>query len=457
MSLFRANAKLANNPIKNSPIKTTKHNQQKADLGSLFVAFFGEGLLFFLCIRFGIMLGFTNQGILAMHLTLSHELLLKATDFVAKAASKHHRFVILGNIKFVLSDDLLTMTASDLEVEITTTIQLPAGACIEGGQTTINAATFHEIIRSLPDGDVSIQSIDNARCIIKSGKSKFTLATLPAEDYPSIGTPNITDKLIIKRQDLLDMISHTRFSVATQDVRYYLTGMLFHVNGQSLTAVATDGHRLAVSQQLLQSTHNDTQIVVPGKAVVELERLFGELGKSAGQDDTVSLGMENEFLQVSLNFGKKREDGTMDDELVVSVLARLIDGKFPDYRRVIPTGNDKFAIVHKDELMSVLRRVSIVSDEKYRGVVFEFDDNQTVTVRSYSGSTDRADEAVESLAVVSFEGSPIEISLNETYLKAVLAVLTGDVKIAFKDSNSPILITQVGDELHQYVIMPMRI
>lgn len=392
-----------------------------------------------------------------MHLTLNHELLLKATDLVAKAASKHHRFAILGNIKFVLTQDTLSLTASDLEVEMTTQVKLPDGACIESGQTTINASTFHEIVRSLPSGDVVIQSLDNARCLIKSGKSKFTLATLPADDYPSVGTPSITDTIVIKRQALLQMIVRTRFSMATQDVRHYLTGMLFHVNGQNLTTVATDGHRLAMAQRVLDSSHDENQIIVPGKAVVELERLFNELGKMTGQDDTVSLGMDNEFLQVSLNFGRKQENGNASDELIVSMTARLIDGKFPDYRRVIPTDNDKFATVQKDELMNVLRRVSIVSDERSRGVIFEFNDSDSVTVRSHSGSSDKTDEAVETLSVINFEGSPIEISLNETYLKAVFGVLQGDIKIALKDANSPTLITQIGDELHQFVVMPMRI
>ncbi len=391
-----------------------------------------------------------------MKLQLSQEILLKASDLVAKAASKHHRFVILSNIKFVLSEEFLTLTASDLEVEMTTRVRLPEGACLEMGMTTISAATFHEICRSLPAGEVLLESTGDGRCLIKSGKSKFTLATLPADDYPSIGTPELTEQITIKRQDLFEMIARTRFSMATQDVRHYLTGMLFHIDGQNLTTVATDGHRLAVAQRILEQSHAENQIIVPGKAVVELERLFNELGKMTGKDDSVTLGMDNEFLQVSLNFGAKQEDGTAGDDLVVSMTARLIEGKFPDYRRVIPNNNDKFAVVNKDALMNVLRRVSIVSDERSRGVVFDFKDSDSVVVRSHSISVDKADEAVETLAV-NYEGAPIEVSLNEAYLKAVLGVLSGEVNIAMNQPNSPTLITQIGDELHQYVVMPMRI
>lgn len=391
-----------------------------------------------------------------MKLQLSQEILLKASDLVAKAASKHHRFIILSNIKFVLSEEFLTLTASDLEVEMTTRIRLPQDACIEAGMITINAATFHEICRSLPAGDILLHTTSDGRCVIKSGDSIFTLSTLPADDYPSIGTPELTDRISIKRQDLYEMIARTRFAMATQDVRHYLTGMLFHVNGHNLTTVATDGHRLAIAQRILEQNHQENQIIVPGKAVIELERLFNELGKMMGKDDMVTLGMDNEFLQVSLNFAGKQEDGSVSDDLVVSMTARLIEGQFPDYRRVIPNDNDKVAIINKDSLMNALRRVSIVSDERSRGVIFDFNDSSTVVVRSSSISADKADEAVETLGV-DYQGEPIELSLNEAYLKAVLSVLAGEISIAMSKPNNATLITQIGDDLHQYVVMPMRI
>lgn len=387
-----------------------------------------------------------------MHLTLSHELLVKAVDLVAKVADKHHRFAILANIKVEATNELLTLTASDLEVELTTQTRLPNGACTKAGSTTLPAGKFHEICKSLPQGNVELTLLDDGRCLIKSGKSKFTLATLPAQDFPSIGIPTSTTKISIVRGDLHDMIGQTRFCMATQDVRHYLTGMLFHVDQNLLTCVATDGHRLAVSRRALNDNYADNQIIVPGKAVIELERLFGELGKTLGKDDVVTLGIDGEFLQVKLNFGKVGDDGLASDELTVAMTARLIEGKFPDYRRVLPNNCDRTALFTKEAMSEVLKRVAILSNERSRGVIFEFGAD-SVIVRSANND---GGEAVETLSI-NFEGEPIELSLNEAYLKAVFGVLTGDVRLQMAHPNSPTLITQVGDELRQYVVMPMRI
>ncbi|MDO5651647.1 MAG: DNA polymerase III subunit beta [Moraxella sp.] len=392
-----------------------------------------------------------------MHLQLAHDLLFKATDLVAKVADKHHRFVILGNIKIDLNIDTLTLTASDLEVELTTQVKLPAGACVEAGSITLPAGKFHEICKSLPAGMVKIHTLDHDRCQIVSGKSKFTLSMLPANDFPSIGTPTNQSKLLIARGELLSMIAHTRFAIATQDVRHYLTGMLFHVNDGRLTAVATDGHRLSVAHRdLVEPPTTDSQIIIPGKAIGELERLFNELGKTVGTDEVVSLGIDGEFLQVALNFGKANDDGMASDELTVALTARLIEGKFPDYKRVLPDNCDRTALIQKDDITDVLRRVSILSNERSRGVVFEFSEETSATVRSSTGTSSDSDEAIEILPV-NYQGQPIELSLNETYLKAVFGVLQGEISLQMSHPNAPTLITQVGDERHQYVVMPMRI
>lgn len=391
-----------------------------------------------------------------MQLQLAHDLLLKATDLVAKVADKHSRLPVLSNIKFELTEEVLTLTASDLEVELTTQVKLPEGACIEVGATTLPAGKFHEICKSLPDGMVKITAIAE-RCQIVCGKSKFTLSTLPAQDFPSIGTPMSSTQLGIVRKELLDMIAHTRFSIAAQDVRHYLTGMLFHVHDGRLTTVATDGHRLSVAHRdLVTAPSEESQIVVPGKAVGELERLFNELGKLVSADEVVTLGLDSEFLQISLNFGRADDEGRASDELTVQMIARLIEGKFPDYKRVLPTNCDRTAIIQKDEIMSVLRRVSILSNERSRGVVFDFGDESSATVRASTSASGDADEAMETLPL-QYTGEPIELSLNEAYLKAVFNVLQGEISLQMSHPNSPTLITQVGDELHQYVVMPMRI
>lgn len=388
-----------------------------------------------------------------MHLTLSHNVLLKAVDLIVRASDKNHRFVILGNIKFDLTEERLVLTASDMEVELTAVIALPGGACKQEGTITLPANKFHEICKSLPDGEVTIYAKDEASCRITLGKSRFTLPILPALDFPSIGTMGETaDTLVIKRSDLLDMIAHTKFCMANNDVRYYLTGMLFHLKEQSLITVATDGHRLAMATRLLEDEkhqESDTQLIVPGKAVVELERLLTELSKGGMQDTQMQLWFDGEFLQVELSFDT-------DDQLMARMTARLIDGKFPDYRRVLPSSTDRIAIFKKDIMLSSLRRVAILASERTKGLVFHFrHTDQTGNVVISTGEKDGGD-AKEDFDI-HYEGEPIEISLNELYIKSVLGVLQGDIQLQMSDPNSPTLITQVGDSLYQYVVMPMRI
>lgn len=244
--------------------------------------------------------------------------------------------------------------------------------------------------------------------------------------------------------DFSDLLKHTRFAMATQDVRHYLTGMLLEIQGQNLTAVATDGHRLAVAYRELVETCDETRVIIPGKAVSGLERLLLELVKTAKETDLVELGIDDEFLYSALNFG----------EMTINLTARLIDGKFPDYRRVLPTNNDKVSIFDKDEMVAVLRRISVLNTKESPGVLLGFGESDTATISSHNREQD---EAVEVLPV-SFTGKPIEISFNESYLRAVLNVLEGDIRLEMMQPNSPTRIYQVGDEhRHQYVVMPMRV
>lgn len=385
-----------------------------------------------------------------MKLTIDRDVLINAISLVAKAADKNHRNgPILANIKFVLKQDILTLVASDLEVELTAVVSLPAGACVQMGETTLPAEKLFVICKALPTGMVSL-NVDDSHCLIVSGKGRYTLKTLPAKDFPSIGTPSIDTALNISRGMLFDLISHTRFAMATQDVRHYLTGMLFEIKSDKLTAVATDGHRLAIAHRALDVSYKDRRVIIPGKAVAELERLLGELVKSS-QDDMVALGFDNQFLQVSLGFG----EGSDYQGMQVGMVARLIEGKFPDYNRVLPSGFDKTAIFNKDEAVEVLRRLSVLNSKESPGVCFDFKDSNKVTV-SVRNQREQ-DEAEENLSVI-YTGSPLEVSFNEAYLRAVLRVLDGDVRIEMTESVKPALIYQVGDEMnHQYIVMPMRL
>ena len=391
-----------------------------------------------------------------MQLSINRELLLKAINLIAKAADKRHNMVVLGNIKLEVTEQLLILTASDLEVELSAEVRLGNGATGSIGATTLPASKLHDICKLLPkDTMINISAEANERCIITSGKSRFVLGTLPAEDFPLLGNPANITPLTLNRLVLLDLMAKTQFAMAIQDVRYYLTGMLFEVGQRQLTTVATDGHRLALARSVIDVADDfQMQAILPRKAVIELERLANELGKLVGdKDGHLTLSFGREFLQVSLPFGNVDSTGQIDDSIKVTFTARLIDGKFPDYRRVMPNSTDKTALVNKERMTDVLRRVSILSNEKSRGVIFNFSADGNVEVRANNAEQDEAVEALQ----VQYQGEPIELSFNAAYLQDVLDVLGGDVQLHMSQANSSVLVNQLNDSQHQYVIMPMRI
>lgn len=391
-----------------------------------------------------------------MQLSIHREALLKAVNLIAKAADRRHNMVVLGNIKLELTPETLVLTASDLEVELTSTLKLPEGACIEAGATTLPAIKFKDICKSLPaQSIITLSSQSNERCLLTSGKSRFSLGSLPAKDFPLLGHPENITEIAIKRSQLTDLIHKTQFAMAIQDVRYYLTGMLFDVSQSQLTTVATDGHRLALAKSAIDADPSlNLQAILPRKAVIELERLTSELGKLLGdQDGNLTLSFGREFLQVSLPFGENSSSGQIGDQLIVTFTARLIDGKFPDYRRVMPSNTDKRALLNCDKLTDVLRRVAILSNEKSRGVVFHFAEDGAIEVRANNAEQDEAVEMLQG----KFQGDAIELSFNAAYLQDVLSVIQGDVQLQMSQSNASVLVQQLGDELHQFVIMPMRL
>ena len=364
--------------------------------------------------------------------------------------------VILGNIKLQLSDSELVLTASDLEVELTSTLKLPVGACVEPGTTTLPAMKLKDICKSLPaQAQINLTTQENERCLLTSGKSRFTLGTLPSSDYPSLGNPENITALTISRSRLIDLIHKTQFAMAIQDVRYYLTGMLFDVSQQQLTTVATDGHRLALARSVIDIDNDlNMQAILPRKAVIELERLATELGKMLGdKDNAVTLSFGREFLQVSLPFGEVDSKGQVSQDLMVIFTARLIDGKFPDYRRVMPSNTDKLALFSQEKMSDVLRRVAILSNEKSRGVVFNFASDGMVEIRANNAEQDEAVEMIQA----KYQGDPMELSFNAAYLQDVLSVVQGEVQMHMSQSNASVLVNQLNDDFHQYVIMPMRI
>ena len=401
-----------------------------------------------------------------MQLSINRESLFKAVNLIFKAADRRHNMVILGNIKLQLSESKLVLTASDLEVELTSTLKLPVGACIQPGSVTLPAIKLKDICKSLPEqAQINVSLQENERCLLTSGKSRFILGTLPSEDYPSLGNPENITSVTIGRSHLTDLIHKTQFAMAIQDVRYYLTGMLFDVSEQKLTTVATDGHRLALARSVIEvSADTSMQAILPRKAVIELQRLLETIEKVVeaevkkrkykdSPDSDLLLEFGREFLQVTLPFGDLDDNIQPNHDLTITLTARLIDGKFPDYRRVMPSNTDKLASFNQEKMVNVLRRVSILSNEKSRGVVFNFASADKVEIRANNAEQD---EAVETLQA-HYQGEPIELSFNAAYLLDVLDVIQGDVQIHMSQSNASVLVHQLNDDLHQYVIMPMRI
>ncbi len=390
-----------------------------------------------------------------MQLILSRDSLLQAINLIFKASDKRHNMVILGNMKLVVSKDKLMLTASDLEVELQASLNLPQGACIEAGQITVPATKLKDIVKLLPDNQPVNLSLKDKHCLIVSGTSRFKLNTLPAEDFPHLGEPENAIPIQIGRESLTGLLDKTQFAMAIQDVRYYLTGMLFELKDNLLATVATDGHRLALARTAIGGVDGITlDAILPRKAVLELQRLIGELKRlMPNHDNQITLNVGREFLQVILPFGEIDKDGNIQNPTVVSFTARLIDGKFPDYRRVIPASTTRRALIKQDELSHVLRRVAILSNEKSRGVVFNFVNDTDLEIQATNAERDEANEQIS----VKYQGEPLEISFNVAYLLDVLDVLGGEVELNMTQANGSVLIKQQGDVQHEYVIMPMRI
>ena len=365
---------------------------------------------------------------------------------MATAVERRNAMAVLANIKLELTQTELTLTASDLEVELRSTLALPAGACVEPGATTLPAKKLQDIVKSLPaNQSLTLALKSGEKCQITSGKSRFTLGTLPATDFPSMGEPTGATMVTVSRHDLKELIGRTGFAMAVQDVRFYLTGMLFEIESDELRCVATDGHRLAFGRvKTAQNLPQNLQAVVPRKAVGELSRLLGN------EEGDLNLTIGTEFIQAELDVSDKVGEG---QSLSVLFTSRLIDGKYPDYLRVMMQQTTKSAQIDRDLLKQVLSRVSILSHERSRGVIFDFQDGGILQVRANNAEQD---EAVEDISVA-FDGQPIEVSFNASYLMDVVNVFDGPLHLNMSEANASVLVNAGEDASFQYVIMPMRL
>ncbi len=365
-----------------------------------------------------------------MKFTINREDLLAPLSLVAGVVERRQTLPILANVLLQAEGDQLRLTGTDLEVELVGRAKLSDVA--ESGATTVPARKFLDICKSLPDYSVIEISHEGEQAIVRSSRSRFRLSTLPATDFPNVEDSPETFEIELPQLKLLELINKTSFAMAQQDVRYYLNGMLFEMSAGTLRTVATDGHRLATCMMPVMLPDDvSEQLILPRKGVVELARL-----------------MHDNEAAVKLVVGKNHMRAFTQNFIFTS---KLIDGKFPNYQRVMPQHGDKVAIIDRVGWRGVLQRASILSNEKYRGVRLTLSEGNVQVVANNL----EQEEAKENL-MVDYTGESIEIGFNAGYILDVLSVLTADdVRITLSDTSASALLSEGESDAAQYVIMPM--
>ncbi|MBF8661435.1 DNA polymerase III subunit beta [Pseudomonas putida] len=367
-----------------------------------------------------------------MHFTIQREALLKPLQLVAGVVERRQTLPVLSNVLLVVQGQQLSLTGTDLEVELVGRVQLEEPA--EPGEITVPARKLMDICKSLPSDVLIDIKLDEQKLLVKAGRSRFTLSTLPANDFPTVeeGPGSLTCNL--EQSKLRRLIERTSFAMAQQDVRYYLNGMLLEVSRNTLRAVSTDGHRLALCSMSAPIEQDDRhQVIVPRKGILELARLLTE-----------PEGM------VSIVLGQHHIRATTGEFTFTS---KLVDGKFPDYERVLPKGGDKLVIGDRQALREAFSRTAILSNEKYRGIRLLLAAGQ-LKIQANNPEQEEAEEEIS----VDYEGSSLEIGFNVSYLLDVLGVMTTEqVRLILSDSNSSALLQEAGNDDSSYVVMPMRL
>jgi DNA polymerase-3 subunit beta len=362
---------------------------------------------------------------------INREVLLKPLSNVTGIVERRHTLPILSNLLLEAKNNTIQLTTTDLEMQISLSIQAELQETLS---TTISAKKLLDICRSLPDAiDIDLVSKDS-RMTVKAGKSRFNLQTLPAADYPvmtkvtgeaiQIQLPQIAFKRLLKQVD---------FAMAQQDIRYYLNGLLLEVDGNKLNLVGTDGHRLSFTSATLSQSYEKTDVILPRKTVIELIKLL--------EDSDEEVSIELAAGQVNFAFGDMR------------IISKVIDGKFPDYHRVIPTAHTNTFSVNRVAILTAMQRASILSNEKYRGIRMVLSEDNIKLI-----STNTEQEEAEEELEISYKQDSLDIGFNVTYLIDVLNnTQQENINFSFADANSSCLITIPEDNDYKYVVMPMRI
>ena len=365
-----------------------------------------------------------------MKFSLSREALLKPLQLVVGVVERRQTLPILSNVLLSLDQSRLSMTGTDLEVEIVGVTDIGSGG--EDGDVTVSARKLVDICRSLPEEAQIDFSSGDGKATLKSGRSKFTLATLPANEFPSVDEGEKTVEFMVPGSALKALIEATSFAMAQQDVRYYLNGMLWELNNNKLRAVATDGHRMAMCDGVCEvAVAEPVTSILPRKGIIELSRLLDE--------DEVKVAMGSNHIRV-----------TGGDYCFTS---KLVDGAYPDYDRVLPKGGDKTVVADRAELKQAFGRAAILSNEKYRGVRILLSEGSIKMV-----ANNPEQEEAEEEVTVTYSGEDLEIGFNVSYLLDVLNVITGsEVRITLSNSNTSALVEDAADGSAVYVVMPMRL
>ncbi len=362
----------------------------------------------------------------------NRDALLRPLQVVSGIVERRHTLPILANILIRKDGGNVSFLSTDIEVQISTNAAIGSGADVTA--TTVAARKLLDILRALPDSqDVSL-SLSNKRLTVQSGKSRFALQTLAAEEFPTVAAAEqYNTHVSLPQKTLKHLFNMVHFSMAQQDIRYYLNGLLLVAEGKNVIAVATDGHRLAFSQIETDQQFTRSEVIIPRKTIIELQRLLED------NDDVVELQIATN--QVKFSFSN------------VELISKLVEGKFPDYTRVIPKGYKNNFTLDRDLLLRSLQRTAIMTSDKFKGV------RCIIAPGSLKISSTNADqeEAVEELEI-DYGGDSVDIGFNVGYLLDVLNNLKCEsINIALGDANSSALITVPGDEDFKYVVMPMRI
>ena len=371
-----------------------------------------------------------------IHFSIERSALLKSLSKLQAIVERRNAIPILSNVKLLTQGNSLQLTVTDMDIVATQTID--AQVTIEGA-LTVSAQTLYDVVRKLPDGcSIELQSLENGQVKVKAASSNFNLPSLPAAEFPVMSEGDMSHQFSLNAGELLSMIDKARFAMSSEETRYYLNGVYFHVNttGEQaiLRSVATDGHRLArIESAVPAGAEGMPGVIIPRKTVSELRKLIDE------QSDQVNVALSKNKIRISTDH--------------ITLLSKLVDGTFPDYARVIPDNNTHIMEVSTKQLVESIDRVATIASAKTKGIKLTLETGK-LTLSVQNPESGSAEESID----VTYDAVPIEIGFNSRYLLEMMNQLDGETtQLLFSDSNSPVIARDPADVAALYVVMPMRV